>query len=252
VTDIDPHEMPFLDHLEELRKRLIKSGASCVIGSIIGWFFVDKVIDVLAKLVGQVYFMAPTEAFMIRLKLSIIIGIMVSVPVITYQLWKFVAPGLYMSERRLVVPVVAATTLFFLIGASFCYFVVLPAALKFLMGYGTANMTPLISIGSLLSFCAYMILAFGVVFELPVLSFFLGRIGIISYEILKKWRRYAVIAALVLGAVLTPPDVFSQAMLAGPLLVLFELSIWVVKFTGKKRREDTTYDEDEREIGRAG
>jgi len=244
--------MPFLDHLEELRRRLIKCGVSCAAGSIVSWFFIDGVIDVLAKLVGQVYFMAPTEAFMIRLKLSIIMGIMLSVPVISYQLWKFIAPGLYMRERRLVIPVVAASTFFFAAGASFCYFIVLPASLKFLMGYGTENMTPLISVGSLLSFCAYLILAFGIVFELPVVSFFLGRIGIVSYTTLKKGRRYAVVLSLVLGAALTPPDLFSQVMLAGPLLILYELSIWLVRLTGKQRCDDSAFDEDEREIGKAG
>jgi len=244
--------MPFLDHLEELRRRLIKAGVSCAVGSVVSWFFIDGVIDVLAKLVGQVYFMSPTEAFMIRLKLSIIMGIMLSVPVISYQLWKFVAPGLYSQERKLVIPVVAASTLFFAIGASFCYFIVLPAALEFLMGYGTENMTPLISVGSLLSFCAYLILAFGIVFELPVVSFFLGRIGIVSHTTLRKGRRYAVILSLVLGATLTPPDLFSQVMLAGPLLILYELSIWLVRWTGKQRRDDSAFEEDEREIGGEG
>ncbi len=244
--------MPFLDHLEELRRRLLKAGVACIIGASISWFFVDHVIDLIASLVGEVYFMAPTEAFLVRLKLSIIMGIMLAVPVISYQLWRFVSPGLYPREKMLVVPVVLAATVFFALGASFCYFIVLPAAIKFLMGYGTENMTPLISIGNLLSFAAYLVLAFGIVFELPVVAYFLGRVGLVSYKMLAKGRRYAVVLSLVLGATLTPPDVFSQVMLAGPLLLLYELSIWLVRFTGKRAGDGDLFDDDEREIGLGG
>jgi len=252
VGKIGRNEMPFLEHLEELRRRLLKAGLTVVAASIGAWFFTDKVIDQVAGLVGEVYFMAPTEAFLVKLKISLIMGIMVAVPIISYQLWKFISPGLYNKEKKLVVPVVLATTFFFILGASFCYFIVLPAALRFLMDYGTENMNPLISVGSLLSFCAYMVLAFGIVFELPVVSFFLGRVGIISHRTLSKGRRYAVVLALILGAVLTPPDLFSQMMLAGPLLILYEISIWLVRLTGKGEREEDLLDDDEREIGRAG
>jgi len=196
--------------------------------------------------------MAPAEAFMVRVKLSAVMGIVLGIPVIFYQLWMFVSPGLYKHEKNLVMPVVAATTIFFLVGASFCYFIVLPAALRFLMGYGTENMSPLISIGSLLTFCAYLILAFGLVFELPVVAFFLGRIGVISSRTLQKGRKYAIVLALVIGATLTPPDVFSQVMLAGPVFILYELSIWIVRLTGAERARGESLDDDEREIGRAG
>ena len=252
MTEDKKQEMSFLDHLEELRRRLIKAVLAVVVGAVVSWFFVDYVIDLLAKFVGQVYFTAPAEAFMVRIKLSAIMGIVLAVPIIFLQLWRFVSPGLYKREKSLATPVVLATTFFFLVGASFCYFIVLPAALKFLMGYGTENMAPLISIGSLLTFCAYLILAFGLVFELPVVAFFLGRIGVISSKILRKGRRYAIILALVFGATLTPPDLFSQVMLAGPILILYELSIWIVRFTGAERIRTESLDEDEREIGRAG
>ena len=244
--------MPFLDHLEELRRRLLKVGLACVAGAGISWFFVDYMIDILAAFVGQVYFMAPTEAFLIRLKLAIIMGIVLAVPVIFYQLWKFISPGLYESEKTTVIPVVIATTFFFLLGGSFCYFVVLPAALRFLMGYGTENMMPLISVANLLSFCAYMILAFGFVFELPIVAFFLGRIGLITHKTLRKGRRYALVLALVIGAILTPPDPFSQMLLAGPLVILYEASIWIVWATGKERKKDDSFEEDEGETGRSG
>ncbi len=252
MADKNARDMSFLDHLEELRRRLIKAALACVIGAVVSWFFVDYVIDLLAVYVGQAYFMAPAEAFMVRIKLSVIMGVVLSIPVIFFQLWRFVSPGLYPSEKGLVTPLVIASTFFFLVGASFCYLIVLPAALEFLMGYGTENMTPLISIGNLLTFCAYLILAFGLVFELPVVAFFLGRIGLISDHTLRKGRRYAVILALVLGATLTPPDLFSQVMLAAPVFILYELSIWIVRFTGSESRRDESFDEDEREIGHAG
>lgn len=252
MADDSKFDMPFLEHLEELRWRLFKSLISIVIFSIASWFFVDYVIDELADFVGEVYFMAPTEAFMVRIKISVIMGIVISVPVIFYQLWKFISPGLYKHEKSYVVPVVVASTLFFAVGGSFCYYVVLPNALRFLMGYGTDLMTPLISISNLLTFCAYLILAFGLVFELPVVAFFLGRIGLVDSRKLAKGRRYAVVAALIVGASLTPPDVFSQIMLAAPVIILYELSIWIVKFTGRERKKDSDFEEDERDVGLFG
>jgi sec-independent protein translocase protein TatC len=248
----DRSEMSFLDHLDELRKRLIRSAVACIVGATIAWYFVDRVIDALAAFVGKVYFMAPAEAFTTRLKLSVIMGIMLAIPVISYQLWQFVSPGLYPREKKMVVPVVLASTLFFAAGASFCYFLVLPAALKFLMGYGTENLNPLISVGNLLSFCAYFVLSFGIVFELPVAMYFLGRIGVITHRTLRKFRRYAIVLAFIIGAILTPPDVFSQLMLSIPLLALYELSIAVVWLTGRERTPSNPYDDDEREIGHTG
>jgi len=252
MTEESTFDMPFLEHLEELRWRLLKSLISIVIFSIASWFFVDYVVNMLAGFVGQVYFMAPTEAFMVRIKISVIMGIVLSVPVIFYQLWMFISPGLYRHEKSYVVPVVLASTFFFVVGGSFCYFVVLPNALHFLMGYSTDLMTPLISISNLITFCAYLILAFGLVFELPVVAFFLGRIGLVNSKKLAKGRRYAVVVALIVGASLTPPDVFSQIMLAAPVLILYELSIWIVKFTGRERKRDDSFDQDERDIGLFG
>jgi sec-independent protein translocase protein TatC len=243
-------EMSFLDHLEELRSRLIKSLFTVLILSIVAYLFSERILNfVLRPLPGDqsVYFLSPTEAFSTRIKISIIVGIIVSVPVIFYHLWKFVVPGLFAKEVRLIVPVVVSSTFFFLVGAVFCFMMVLPVSIKFLMAFGTDKLKPMIQIKDYISFVSYMTLAFGAVFELPVISFFLGRIGIISARTFIKGRKYAIVIILILAAVITPtPDAFTQLMLAGPLYFLYEVSIIVLKMTAKKRAEPEPETEEEK------
>ncbi len=231
-------EMGFLDHLEELRSRIIKVLLSVLIFSIITYFFSERVIDFLARPVAKVYFFSPTEAFAVRIKMSIILGIILSVPVIFYQVWQFVVPGLFQREIKAAVPAVVFSTLFFFIGGTFCFFIVLPTAIKFLMGFGTEKLEPMIKIGSYISFVSYTTLAFGAVFELPIVSYFLGKLGIITDKTLRKGRRYAVLGILIVAATITPPDLFSQIMLAIPLYILYEISIVVLKITQKKKETE--------------
>ncbi len=229
-------EMGFLDHLEELRGRIIKSLFSIILFSIGAYFFSEKLIDFVTGPISEVYFMAPTEAFSTRIKISLIAGVIISVPVIFYHAWKFIVPGLFEREIKLLVPAVLSSTVFFLIGAIFCFLFVLPLSMKFLLGFGTEKLKPMIKIKDYISFVSYMVLAFGSVFELPVISYFLGKVGIITPRTLIKGRRYAITAILVLAAVITPPDVFSQMMLAGPLYFLYEVSILVLKIIDRKKR----------------
>jgi sec-independent protein translocase protein TatC len=230
----DPKVMSFLDHLEELRRRLIKSIASILIFSIVIYAFAEKIINYLVTPVGTVYFTSPTEAFSVRIKLSLILGLIASVPVIFYQIWQFVVPGLSKKETKYVVPVVLISTVFFLGGAAFCYFLVLPLGIKFLLGYQTERLLPLIKIGDYISFISWMVLAFGLVFQLPIVTFFLGKLGVVTPRSLSKARKYAVVVILIVAAVLTPtPDVFSQLMLAVPLYILYEVSIIVVRVTNR-------------------
>ena len=236
-------EMPFLDHLEELRVRLIKSIAAVLVFSIAAFVFSEQVMNLLAKPVGTVYFMAPTEAFMVQIKISLVLGIMGAAPILLYQLWMFVLPGLYDQEVKMVFPIVIASTLFFYGGGAFCLFYVMPIALKFLMKFGGENLEPLISVSEYFVFVTRMVLAFAIVFELPVVSYFLGRIGILSHKFMAKGRRYALVLILVLSALLTPPDIFSQVALGVPLYLLYELSILIVYLTGR-RRESSAPDED--------
>lgn len=229
--------MGFLDHLEELRGRIIKSLISIILFSIVAYVFSERLLEFITGPIPEVYFMAPTEAFSTRIKISLIAGIIISVPVIFYHVWRFIAPGLFQKEIKMIVPFVLASTIFFLIGAVFCFFLVLPLSIKFLLGFGTEKLKPMIKIKDYVSFVSYMILAFGSVFELPVISYFLGKIGIISANTLRKGRRYAITAILVLAAVITPPDIFSQMMLAFPLYFLYEVSIIVVKIIQRKKQE---------------
>jgi sec-independent protein translocase protein TatC len=228
--------MGFLEHLEELRGRIIKSLISIIVLSIAAYFFSEQLIDFLTRPIPEVYFMSPTEAFSTRIKISLIAGIIVSAPVIFYHGWRFIAPGLFEKEKKMIIPAVLASTIFFLIGAVFCFVFVLPVGIKFLMGFGTTKLKPMIQIKDYISFVTYMILAFGAVFELPVISYFLGKIGLITPRTLIKGRKYAVVGILIVSATITPsPDVFSQLMLAGPLYFLYEVSIIVVKIIQRKK-----------------
>lgn len=241
--------MSFLDHLEELRSRIIKSLYSVVILSVVAYIFSVRLLNfILRPLPGNqaVYFLSPTEAFSTRIKISLIAGIILSVPVIFYHLWKFVVPGLFAKEVKVIVPVVISSTFFFLVGASFCFLMVLPVSIKFLMGFGTDKLKPMIQIKDYISFVCYMSLAFGAVFELPVISYFLGRIGLISAKTFIKGRRYAIVIILIVAGVVTPtPDAFTQLMLAGPLYLLYEISIIVLKLTAKKKSVPETSTEGE-------
>ena len=238
LTKPPEKEMSFLEHLEELRSRLIKSVLVIIVMAIVVYFFSEKLIDFFTAPLPQVYFMAPTEAFMVRIKLSLIGGAVLAIPVVFYHLWMFIGPGLLKSEARIVIPIVISATIFFLIGAALCFFVMLPVAVKFMLGFSTAKLQPLISIDNYISFAGMLILAFGLVFELPVASFILGRMGIINARMLSKGRRYAIVVILIASAILTPtPDAFNQLLLAGPMYILYEISIIVVWFTGRKRAE---------------
>lgn len=234
--ELPEKEMTFLDHLEELRRRILKSLIAVIVFAIGAYFISEWLVNVVSAPLEDVgvYFKAPAEAFLVRLKVSIFAGAVIAVPVLFYQIWMFVGPGLFKSEVKVAIPIVISSTIFFLIGGGFCFFYVIPLAIKFLLGFATENMQPMIMIGDYISFAGMMVLAFGLVFELPVASFILGRMGVINYKMLGKGRRYAVVGILILGSILTPPDIISQVLLAGPLYLLYEISIIVVRITGKK------------------
>lgn len=234
---IEEKDLSFLDHLEELRRRLIKSLVAVFIFAIGTYFFSEQMVDIISRPLHDVgvYFKAPAEAFMVRLKISIFAGAVIAVPILFYQAWMFIGPGLLRTEIKIVVPIVISSTIFFLTGGGFCFFYVIPLAIEFLLGFSTENMKPMIMIGDYVSFAGLLVLAFGMVFELPVVSFILGRMGVIDHKMLSKGRRYAIVGILILGAVLTPPDLISQMLLAGPLYLLYEISIVVVWMTGRKQ-----------------
>lgn len=238
--------MPLTAHLEELRKRLIICLAAMAVGFGVCYGFKEKLFSVLARPLeshlpegSAMQYIGIPEAFLTYLKICLFGGLIFALPVILYELWKFVAPGLYVQERRYALPFVLFSTLFFLGGASFCYFVVFPFVFQFFMSFSGDTLRAMPAIKQYLSFATRLLIAFGLVFEMPVLFFFLGRIGLVSYAGLARQRRMAVVLVFLAAALLTPPDVVSQLLLAGPLLLLFELSIQIVRLTGKKPQGET-------------
>jgi sec-independent protein translocase protein TatC len=242
-------KMPLTAHLEELRRRLIVSLIALGVGFGIAYAFKERLFIFLAKPLevrlpkgSTLQYISIPEAFITYLKLSVFGGLVIAMPVILYEIWRFVAPGLYEREKRYVVPFVLLSMIFFLGGASFCYFIVFPFVFEFFMSFSGGSLLAMPAIRQYLSFATRLLVAFGLVFEMPIFFFFLGRIGLVSYKGLARQRRIAVVIVFVAAAILTPPDVISQLMLAGPLMVLFELSLQIVRITGKKPAEDSGHE----------
>lgn len=243
-------KLPFTAHLEELRNRLIKCFIAVGIGFFISYGFKEKLFQMLANPLVRVMekgdtliFTGLPEAFFTYLKISFLSGILLASPILFYQFWMFIAPGLYHKERRLLVPILILSTVFFAGGALFAYFVVFPFGFKFFLGFSTEIIRPLPSMKEYLSFSAKMLIAFGLIFELPLVLTFLARLGIVSVDFLKKNRKYAILLAFILGAILTPPDVITQILMAVPLIALYEISIVGARIFGRKgvtEVDDTT------------
>lgn len=241
---MEDEKLPINDHLEELRRRLIKCVIAVVVGFVGTYYFSDKIfsflVSPLVKVMpekSQLIYTSLPEAFLTYLKVSFFAGLLLATPVILYQIWKFVMPGLYENERRYVVPFVFIATVFFFTGSSFAFYVVFPLGFQFFLGFSTENISALPSMKDYLSLCMKLLFAFGITFELPVIMFFLAKMGIINHQMLRKQRKYAILIVFILAALLTPPDVVSQVLLAIPLLALYEISIWVTYFVHKKKQE---------------
>ena len=236
--------MPLTSHLEELRRKLIIAGVSWLVAFLACYTFAEPLFDLIASPVRSalpegtsLVFITATEPFFTYLKIGALAGLLVSMPVIFWQIWSFVAPGLYQHEKRYIVPFVLASTLCFATGAFFGYQYVFPMAFKVLIEFGTGSgdLNAMLSMGSYLSLSSKLLLAFGLVFELPVVIFFLARMGIVDHKMLARNRKFALLAAFLTGAMLTPPDVFSQTALAVPFIALYEIGIIVARIFGKRR-----------------
>lgn len=241
----EDEKLPFTAHLEELRKRLIICFSAVGIGFVISYIFSKSLFEILMQPLlaamppeEKLIYTALPEAFFTYLKVAFLTGILLAVPVIMYQLWIFIAPGLYKKEKRLLMPIVFLSSLFFLGGALFGYFVVFPFGFKFFMGFSSDYVRPLPSMKEYLGFSAKLLFAFGIVFELPLFITFLARLGIVDTKFLKAKRKYAILLFFVFAAILTPPDVITQVMMAGPLIVLYEVSIVGAKLFGKKKTKE--------------
>ncbi len=246
----EDHKMPFTEHLAELRKRILLSLGVLLFFFILSFNYSEEIFSLLMlpmkKTVTVIkeppyivltpsgiknqslVFLGPAEAFWMHLKISLISGLILSLPVIFFQLWKFISPGLLPKERKYIMPFVVSASALFFAGAFFCFIIVLPFAMNFLLTYKTENLVPMISVGKYIDFCLKFILAFGAIFELPLIILFLSRLGIVKPETLARHRKYAILGAFVIAAILTPtPDAFNQTLMAVPIILLYEVGILV-------------------------
>jgi sec-independent protein translocase protein TatC len=236
-------KMSFLEHLDELRKRLIASVYALVIGCIVGFVFVGRIQQWIMLPLYQLMpsgtkfmYTAPTEGFMLMMKIGALAGLFVALPFIILQLWLFIAPGLYANEKRFAIPFVLFGTVFFVAGAAFSHYVAFPYTWKFFLGFETNYLEFRPKISDVFSLWVKMLLAFGVIFQMPTIVFFLARMGLVTAGFLIKHTKYAVLVIFVLGAVLSPgTDVVSQALMAGPMLVLYAFSIGIAWLFAKRK-----------------
>jgi len=240
-------EMGFFDHLLELRATIIWILVVWLGSSIVLWFFSARLLDLLLSAipVDSLYFNAPIEAFMVRLKLSFIIGALLAFPFALFKLWAFVSPGLFSREKRVIVPMIAPSAILFYTGALFAYWVMVPIVLGFLLRFGTTMLEPLISVSKYFEFVARLCFAFGVVFQLPLAIIFLTWIGLVSPKTLLRQWRGAVVIIFIAAAILTPPDPASQLMMAIPLVILFLCSVLLSLIFERKRLRREKEREDE-------
>lgn len=233
------------EHFQELRRRLVRVFLGITLGFLLCWGFSEylakalylplvRVLPSEGGLPSSIIFTGIAEAFFTHMKLAAVAGIFLTSPFTFYQLWAFIAPGLYTGERRFLLPVAFSSALCFILGGLFCYFVVFPNAFPFFMSYSRGEFKAMPGMDEYFGFTMQLLLAFGLVFEMPVMAFFLSRMGILSAATMRGFRRYFIVVAFILGAVLTPPDVLSQFLMAAPLLLLYELSILIAALCGKK------------------
>lgn len=242
--EVEEEKLPLTEHLEELRDRLIRCFIAVIAGFVVCYIFKEQLFKILTRPLIRVMKQGETmiftgipEAFFTYLKVSLLAGIMLAAPFIIYQFWMFVAPGLYKKERRLMVPIVFVSAFFFVGGALFGYFIVFPFGFKFLLGFTSENIQAMPSMREYLSFSSKLLLAFGFVFELPIVITFLARLGLVTVPFLKKNRKYALLIFFAGSALLTPPDIVTQVMLSMPLMVLYEISILGARVFGRSRGE---------------
>ena len=220
------------DHLEELRQAVIKSVVFIITASVFVYTFTDKVFSHLVKpLGGTLVFIAPQEAFITNIKIALFGGLYFSSPFILYQLWDFVSTGLKKKEKRYASIYTFLSFIFFAAGSYFGYFIIVPIGIKFLLSFGTSHVIPMISVGKYVSFVCMLTLVFGLTFQLPLIMLLLSKIGIVSPEALAKNRKYAVLVMFIISAILTPPDLITQCLMAIPLIALYELSIVLCKLS---------------------
>ena len=232
-------------HIADLRKRLTISTITVVVMFFACFSFYEPILEWMMAPVKHALPVGTSmiaveiqETFFTAMKVAFFAGFIISLPVIFWQLWLFLAPGLYDHEKKLVVPFVFFATLMFLLGASFAYYIVVPIGFDFLIAFGNSVVSVLPSIGKYVGFFTKLMIGFGIAFELPVITFFLAKIGIVNDQMLKDFFRYAVVLIFIVSAILTPPDVISQVLMAAPLLILYGVSIYIAKVFNPAQKEE--------------
>ncbi|MGE9985747.1 twin-arginine translocase subunit TatC [Desulfovibrio sp. SGI.169] len=234
--------MGLMDHLSELRARLVRCCIAVGLGFLVCWSVVDPIFNALVNPLlavlppgSHAQYTTLPEGFFTRMYIAFVAGVFVTSPVVFYQIWSFIAPGLYDEEKRHIIPVAILSALFFVAGGAFCYLVVFPYAFSFFVSFSTSEIVVMPKISDYLGFVLKLILAFGLIFEMPLFALFLSRMGLITATLMRSTRRYAVLGIFIVAAILTPPDVVSQLLMAGPMLLLYEVSILVAAAFGRKK-----------------
>ena len=226
--------MSVVDHLSELRMRLVVAIVAIIICTLGAYYYVEDILQILVAPAGKLYYTKPTEAFFTYMKISLVAGCIISSPVWFYQLWAFIVPALSKGEKKVTFMVVPTAVTLFVVGILFSYYLVLPMAIQFFIGFGTDELQPLFSIGQYIDFVIAFVLPFGITFELPLILIALGVMGILSSNRLRQYRKMFILVAFVVGAAISPtPDMLSQTMIAGPMILLYEISYGVLRYIVK-------------------
>jgi sec-independent protein translocase protein TatC len=232
-------KLSLVEHLDELRGRVLKSVIAVIVGAGLLYSFVEPIVAHLTRPVGELVFLAPQEAFVTNIKVAFYGGLLLSSPVVLYQAWRFVSAALRPREMKYAIVCAPLSLLFFGVGVSFAYFVIVPIGVRFLLGFQTDTLIPMISIGKYVSFVGTLLVSFGAIFELPLVMLFLTKIRVVTPEFLIRKRKHAVVLVFVAAAALTPPDVITQCMMAGPLILLYELGVLFSKFAVRERMQES-------------
>ncbi|MEO0215758.1 MAG: twin-arginine translocase subunit TatC [candidate division WOR-3 bacterium] len=230
-------KLSFIDHLEELRKRILISLVAIVISSTLSFFFASRILNFIIKWTGieTAYFFSPAEAFFVQIKIAIFVGIFIAFPIILYEIWAFIGPGLTGHEKKVSLPFLFSGIILFLCGLAFASFVLIPFGLKFLFSFGSENLRPLMNVNKVLEFILWCLLCCGILFELPLILFFLLKLGVIQIQTITRHRAELIVGILIVSAILTPTgDFFTLLLISIPLIILIELSILVARLTTKK------------------
>ena len=253
---MEDSKLPLTAHLAELRKRILISVVIVFVVFLVlfnyseilfdfltfplksemKFDFTNPYIHIAEKTPVSLVFLAPAEAFWMHMKVSFVASLIFALPLIFYQIWKFISPGLLSNEKKYLIPFLVASTGLFLVGSLFCFLIILPFAMTFLLGYKTGTLSPMISVGSYIDFCLKFILAFGAIFELPLVIIFLTKFGIVSPGSLAKNRKYAILFSFIAAAILTPtPDAFNQILMSVPIIILYEIGILLSRIIFRKK-----------------